>query len=173
MSQPLRGTLPTDAKLEAERIAVGGFRDATESLRRLPSVAAFGEKLGAQMSNLLDTNPAWTSATVACIGKDDVKPPPAAILAVRNLIATACQATDLEPVSNATCSTDIRAGLLEAWRVAAGDPASAVVQWLTNGSPAGIRRSAESCGIFPDAATDIELNAESLFTDYEDFRNDP
>ena len=42
MTQSLRGDVPIDPRTEAERIAIGGLRDTTESLKPLPSVTAFG-----------------------------------------------------------------------------------------------------------------------------------
>ena len=171
MTQSLRGDVPTEPKMEAERMAIGGFRDTTESLKRLPSVTAFGQQLGCSIANLLNGNPHWITSTCACIGVEDQSPPAEAIEAVRAIIAEACGTTETGPVSNANCTTDIRCQLLEAWRLKSGDPDSAVAKWLNDGSPAGIREHAEPCGIFPVADDDAELDAECLATSYGEFEN--
>ena len=171
MSQPLRGDIAPNLKREEDRIAVGGLRDATSSVTRLPSVAAFGADLGKQIAGLLESNPDWVPSTCSCIGHEDRTPPAEAIAAVRGAIATACNPTDVEPIFNASCSTDIRGGLLEAWRAAANDPDDQVGPWLHTGAPAGIREHAPHCGIFPAAATDVELDPEGLETDFNSFEN--
>ena len=122
MTQSLRRGVPIDPKTEAERIAIGGLRDTTESLKRLPSVIAFGQQLGSSIANLLNGNPQWITSTCACIGVEDQSPPAEAIEAVRAIVANACGTTETGPVSNASCTTDIRCQLLEAWRVKSGDP---------------------------------------------------
>ena len=169
MTQPLRGNPATNDRVEEDRLAIGGLRDATASLKRLPSVVAFGAKLGDSLMQLLEDNASWVSQTCSCIGSESAKPPPEAVVAVREIIAAACGSQINKPVFNSTCTTNIRASLLESWRKAAGDPDTEVYTWLTEGSPAGIRNSARPCGIFPVASCDVELDAESLTTAYDEF----
>ena len=93
------------------------------------------------------------------------------IEAVRKVLATACGTTDTGPVFNATCTANICGGLLEACRVAAGDPDAEIAKWLADGAPAGIRVHAKPCGIFPKAASDVEIDAESRTTAFDEFEN--
>ena len=79
MSQHPRGTPAPNANLEEDRLAVGGLRDATAAVTRLPLLATFGEQLGKDIAQLLDEHPDWVKAACSCIGKEGRAPPPEAL----------------------------------------------------------------------------------------------
>ena len=59
------------------------------------------------------------------------------------------------------------ASLLDQWRQTTLDPDWAVIEWLYEGAPAGLRKQVEVCAIFPpyDPEVDVaELNVEDLST---------
>ena len=54
--------------------------------------------------------------------------------------------------SDVTTLTQLNHPLLSAWVHAAGDLDRHVVEWVKGGTPAGIEKHAEQCGIFPPAS---------------------
>ena len=78
-TQPLRGTIPLTDKEIADRMAIGGLRNAPDSVSRLHTVAAFGLQLGQGIRQLLrndsdmhtaaGTSPkSWVNQTYDAIG---------------------------------------------------------------------------------------------------------
>ena len=65
-------------------------------------------------------------------------------------------ATDIDPVDGGGYKTCVRAGLLGAWRKAAGDPDDQPEIWLREGAPAGIREAAKHRGVFPTVSDDMD-----------------
>ncbi len=54
-------------------------------------------------------------------------------------------------MSNGDCTSPIRAGLLSAWAVKAGDPGAAAASWVSEGAHAGILPDPLLAGVFPYA----------------------
>ena len=79
----------------------------------------------------------------------------------------------IDPVDSNSCTTVIRAYLLEAWAQVVEDPAAATVSCLYAGAPAGLHMQSESLdGVFPRVDDDIELlDVQSLATDFDSFSN--
>ena len=103
-------------------------------------------------------------AAVSALGKDDPRdwPPTDMVAEARCRLAHVVGAVDTEPVADGLLATDVRPGLLSAWRAAAGDPDDQPEIWFRHGAPAGIRHFPEPRGIFPvvdDDAEDPELIA--------------
>ena len=69
--------------------------------------------------------------------------------------------------------TKTDAQLLEAWRVAVGDPDHWVYKWLRDGAPAGIAEHIRDPGIFPQCPRPAELQPEDIHCDEQNFRNYP
>ena len=112
--QLLRGETEDDEKQAAELMAIGGLRNAHLSIRKLPLVVEFGRKLGDKLCALIDSNRHWVKPTMDLIGQDERKSAPdEAIEAVRKLIASECGCADMDPIRNESCSTSIKAHLLE------------------------------------------------------------
>ena len=97
---PLRGILTPTDKEAADALAIGGLRDAADSVGRLHMVAAFGRKLSSRLRQLVQFNEdthtvantldqSWIAATIDAIGSDklDAGPPADAIKSVKDLIA--------------------------------------------------------------------------------------
>ena len=119
--EPLRGSVQPTDKEAADAHAIGGLRNAAESVSRLHLVSEFGRSLGAKLKALLAGNPEWITATCKAIGStDELRPPPDAVAAVRNLLVEATHMTEADP--NVPRLTDVDAHLVDAWRLAAGDP---------------------------------------------------
>ena len=109
---------------------------------------------------------------LVAIGSSDGKLPPAdAIQAVRTLIAEYIKAAPAYP--RFTHPTLIDAHLLEAWRIAAGDPDDQVFLRLTQWAPAGILRPLEDPGIFPVCASASDMLPGDLHCDAKTFANYP
>ena len=67
------------------------------------------------------------------------------------------------PVANATCSTNLRAGIYQAWCDLVGDPGRKIIPWLVHGAPAGIARPVPDTGIFPNKHDEATLTVEQLY----------
>ncbi len=130
--QRLRGTVDNVDKSLADALAIGGLRNAVESVGRLHTVQAFGSKLGLELRALLMHNPAWIHTTCDLVGTTvlDARPPPAAILAVKSLLMThlGCDGLDSSTL------TRINSKLLGSWRKCSGDPDDQVELWLKDGA---------------------------------------
>ncbi len=93
--QRLRGVVDIDDKTKADNLAIGGLRNAAESLSRLHTVQAFGIALGNEIRTLLrdnfsksPTDGSWIDLTCKLIGSTDkdVRPPADAIAAVKAIM---------------------------------------------------------------------------------------
>jgi hypothetical protein len=84
-----------------------------------------------------------------------------------------CPAISTAPVNSSSCTTSIRADLLDAWLCAAGDPAHVFTEWLRSGAPAGISKDLGLCkGLLPESKMEGPATSyENLATDFESFRN--
>ena len=158
--EPMRGTIPLTDKEIADQQAIGGLRNAADSVGRLHLVAAFGINPGKQLRELMTANtklnddkgtPAasWVNVTCESVGTSDssCKPPPDAVEAVRRLLIEATGMTGAD--ANTPRLTNVDAYLLDAWRIAARDPEVYVGAWLKDGAPAGITMPIHDPGIFP------------------------
>ena len=172
-SQLLRGENDVDIKEQEDRLAIGGLRNPHVSIRKLPLVASFGISLGEKLSSLIEANPEWMSSTLKLIGQDTSTAPRDASEAVRHTISEACGKPNLVPVNHPTCSTPIRAHLLEAWRKASQDPDEEVYKWFVQGAPVGIYMPVEACGIFPTISDEDKEDHDELRCDIDDFVNYP
>jgi len=161
-----------DVRANQERIAIGGMRRAASAVAKVPSLVPVGRKMRSLLEGILDQYEGLEDSCLRAIGsaEDDPGPSEDVLEHIRSNVAGMLGCTDWQPVENGSISTEIRAGLLEAWRKAAGDPDWAVTQWLTTtGVPAGLRRQPEDCGIFPRNEPDEECDPEEMFTNYDDF----
>lgn len=170
--EPLRGAIQPTDKETADAHAIGGLRNAADSVGRLHRVAEFGRALGTKLKALLTGHPSWITDTCDAIGSTtDLRPPPDAVAAVRNLL---CEATHMTAAdSSLPRLTDVDAHLLEAWRLAAGDPDDQVGPWLKHGSPAGIEAILQDPGIFPPCSKPAEMEPLDLHCDMQTFQNYP
>ena len=147
-SQRVRGAVAMTEKEEADRRAIGGLRDAADSVNRMHMVAAFGRKLSSRLRELIQFNEdshtvansldqSWISTTMNAIGSEDAEagPPAEAIKAVKELISETCNCI---PSDNRAKLTKVDADLLEAWRAAASHPANHIAKWMGIGASAGI-----------------------------------
>jgi hypothetical protein len=179
--QRLRGIVEPDAKEMADMLAIGGLRNAADSVGRLHTVQAFGITLGDELRKLLMANftecsaaghieDAWVNQTCSLIGtkRDDARPPLEAVEAVKAVIM---RHTGSDGIVAPGAKTRINSTLLGGWQASAGDPDNQVDKWLVHGAPAGILSQPKDVGIFPDCAADAEQAIESLSTDWEGFTN--
>ena len=137
-TEPLRGTIPLTDKEIADNFAIGGLRNTADSVNRLHIVRNFGSKLGAALMQMIRKNYAehrrngtikesWVTITCDAVGSsiEACGPPQSAIKAVKALIAEYAKLSghDIQVHSRMyPARTKIDAQLLEAWRLAAGDP---------------------------------------------------
>jgi hypothetical protein len=175
--QRLRGTVEIDDKSKADLLAIGGLRNAAESVSRLFTVQEFGSSMGNDLRALLLANYAsstpagsWIDLTCDLIGTTDkdVRPPLDAIEAVKAVIM---QCSGADTSCGPGTLTRINSSLLGAWRKASGDPETQVEIWLNQGAPAGILNQPLDVGIFPDCSADAELSLDSLSLDWRSFVN--
>ena len=119
--------------------SIGGLRDAHASVSGFASVTAFGKQLGvklwtrfqAQHSDAVSKqkpSESWVNQTCSLLVPENAEPPSTAVDAIRHIIAIETKCTNVVPVHTDTCSTPIRAKLLQAWQESAGDPDTEVPQ---------------------------------------------
>ena len=166
-------------------MAIGGLRSAPAAVARLHTVSTFGRRLGAKLMELICNNEqqhiasgtigkSWISQTCDAIGStdSDAGPPPDAVAAVKSMLI---EMTGMVPEDFKTPRrTRVDAHLLEAWRVAAGDPDDQVGKWMLVGAPTGIEAPVLDPGIFPPCNKPAEMQPQDIFTkEHRDFRNYP
>lgn len=171
--QRLRGVVQPDPKVIADRLAVGGLRNTSASIKKLHCVTNFGQSMGRDIRRCLGARSDWVSSLCTIVGcqDDTVKAPQDAITAVRDIIVRHTAHQNDQRVRPPFCDTIIDAELLESWRRAANDPETQVGEWLITGSPAGVVNIPASCGIFPPADDVPEIDAEDLDCDAGTFVN--
>lgn len=133
-------------------------------MRKLQIVIQCCAKLESSVNAALEAHPERISQSITALESEELVLPGAAVQAVRDILASATKAVDVGSVSNATCSTPIRPGLLKAWQLAAHDPDSHVPGWLTEGALAGIVRDIPPAGISPPLDGTVDLEHDSLAT---------
>ena len=128
-----------------------------------------GKKVRRLLEKAFELSPELEQTCLSSIGTGP-GPSEAELDITRRGLAALWGVEDIGEVKCGDFSTEIRAGLLEGWRAAAGDPDWAVTTWLrSTGVPAGLRRHPEDCGIFP--RTDVPAGApEMLHTDMDEFK---
>ena len=78
----------------------------------------------------------------------------------------------IDEVSTDTCTTTIRAHLLQAWAHAASDPGERICEWLTKGAPAGLTQNFSALDtIFPRVNPQDKEDFDDLTTDHDGFIN--
>ena len=86
---------------------------------------------------------------------------------LRERVAILLKADSIEAVNNGDVTTPLRAGLMAAWARATGDPASAIMHWLTQGAPAGIERQIPDLGVFPTKEGDPTCTLQEAMGEQE------
>ena len=99
--EKLRGLAADEAlaaRQQAEDLAVGGLRDALQSIDKLSYTKDFGRIMGLEMEAALElqhleaehgtpTSTSWVDTMYESLGKDNANPaPPAAVQAIRNIL---------------------------------------------------------------------------------------
>ena len=64
--------------------------------------------------------------------------------------------------------TELKADVFKAWTTKARDPDPPVVEWLTEGAPAGIDYHPTNVGVFPEAFEDPQRMLHQLIIDMEE-----
>ena len=182
-SQRVRGAVAMTEKEEADRRAIGGLRDASDSVSRLHMVASFGRRLSTKLRELIMFNEdshnvadtldqSWISTTMAAIGSEGAEagPPADAISAVKELLSEMCS---LSRSDNFDRLTNVDAPLLEAWRKAASHPDTYIAKWMVTGAPAGILNPIPDPGIFPTCSKPATSEPLDLHCDFGTFQNYP
>jgi hypothetical protein len=93
------------------------------------------------------------------------------VAVVRLIIAKHTKATNIGPVSNDTCTTPIRADLLESWQNEAHDPDTEIGPWLREGAPGGILNYPKPCGFFPEVVDESAIDLDELEAGTDMFEN--
>ena len=116
------------------------------------------------VSNTLEQS--WITAAIKAIGSEEPEAGPQmeAIQAVKDLITEACNFTP--PTGHIKC-TNVDAGLLEAWRIAASHPDCYIAKWMGSGAPAGILSPIPDPGIFPSCTKPATSEPLELHSDAE------
>ena len=110
------------------------------SIAQLPMIRITRDNIRDAVYEFFDCNPQAITAVHDAIGKSDEKDVPEQyVTEIREVLAKVVHATDIGEVDTGDYRTCVRAGLLSAWRQAAGDPDDQLERWLTQGAPAGIR----------------------------------
>ena len=128
----LRGSVPnpkTD-KQRQDASALGGLRSTVKSIRRLHSHQILGPGIAGLANKFLDAYPLIERQIEDAISGSLLKkvdPRSSEVGTEGNRPGgRALGTTDLTATRSATCSTDIRGGLLRVWAIRANDPSAAV-----------------------------------------------
>ena len=131
-------------RAQEDAAALGGLRNPSMSIKRLPGAAATGEKL----RNWIDTaiNPRYDELKEAMntLGKESMPSVFAdTAVAARRRMASEC-GVELKPPE------ELQGELLHRISQELGDPDTEVVRWVREGStPLGIEKPIVPCGVFP------------------------
>ncbi len=157
---------PPDAKAEAERVALGGMRTPASAVARLRSVAHMGSKIREAFFEMFVENPDMVSRALEAVGSsaEDASPPASYVALARQRLARAVGCREDDAATLGLAGTQVRAGLLGAWRMAAGDPDDQPERWLREGGPAGVRLVPEHRGVYPPVDDEAPDDPEELAT---------
>jgi len=158
----LRQDNDVDVKKLEEAKAIGGMKRPCAAIEKIPLISSVGSSIYEACTSYLAAHPDAVEAVHSAVGENGSggSLPENHVSHIRGLLADIVGATDTEPVHNGVYDTCVRAGLLGAWRKAAGDPDDQPEEWLRTGAPAGIRCVPADRGIFPrvdDVMDDPEL----------------
>ncbi len=161
---------PPDAKAEAERLALGGMRTPAAAVSRLRSVAHMGAKIRDAFFSMFDENPDMIRRALEAVGSSeaDAAPPATYVEMARRRLARAVGCSDADAAALGFVGTQVRAGLLGAWRLAAGDPDDQPELWLREGGPAGVRAFPEHRGVYPPVDDETPADPEELVTLFDE-----
>jgi len=138
---PLRGN-PRRYQ-EAPDATVGGLRNTNRSMRRVPGHMVLGPTIAKCLQEGIDSMPDLSTELLKALKQDkfDEELVNERVETLRGLLAVVLGIKNPHqhtgPAHSTHCSSAIRADLLEAWALRAGDPAAPIVQWLRQGTPSG------------------------------------
>ena len=154
---------------------VGGMARTSRCVAALPGNLVAGGRVREVLTTFIRDHPDVVRQCGAAIGSEAPGEVPAESLLdeLRRRLASHFGVTDIGPASNYDCTSSIRAELLSAWALRAGDPGAAAASWVVNGAPAGILSEPLLAGVFPlaDPAQGELLDPSALDQDVEWFTN--
>lgn len=158
---------------------LGGMRDPSRAMRRIPGYREAGVKTFQAIMKYLDNNPEVQARCIEAIGSEDPEAGPTTedLAPLRQELNLLHEGGNVEV--NMALDTQLQAGLL--WRIgrAFHDPdADEIYEWLTAGAPAGIEvKVKDPGGIFPvnedeDLEAVLQESDSSTHTNYSSVDSD-
>ena len=129
---------------------IGGLRSTACAMRKIAGHAKVGRQLAPLIRAMVNDVPHLKETALKSLARQpyDEAELESLIHDCRTVVAKALGLTDIPtavgPIANKECSTCLRAHLLKAWAMKAGDPAAPAADWLISGAPAGIE-TADPC----------------------------
>jgi len=136
-----------EAREAANKERIGGLRDPSKSLRKLPQWYDIGTKVATALDDVLMSRATEVTNMLSLIGRPDAVDPPASLVqAARSAVA---KVLSIEVYTGDGVWSEALSSLVRE----AADPEVAVPRWLSEATPLGITEEIDSCGIFPTLST--------------------
>ena len=157
-------------KDQEDRCSMGGLRNPMKDLGKLHVMKERGQYLRSILRDMWEAFPHLKTDLIAAVEANSV--PDLNLDEVCKWWATRLGIVDCGPVCNSSCKTDLRNGVIKAIAQHCLDPDRAIVEWLVEGTPAGIEVPLQETPLLPlSKADDEDETAVELAMDYDGFKN--
>ena len=157
-------------KDQEDRCSVGGLRNPMKDLGKLHVMKERGQYLRSILRDMWEAFPHLKTDLIAAVEANSV--PDLNLDEVCKWWATRLGIVDCGPVCNSSCKTDLRYGIIKAIAQHCLDPDRSIVEWLVEGTPAGIEVPLQETPLLPLSKVDDEdETAVELAMDYDGFKN--
>ena len=135
----------SEAKVAEDSAAIGGMRHPLLAVDKVPGLRPAGVVVRAALESYLDSRPDVSDLIEASIAEGTCRVPESAL---EDLAIRLGKVLNTDKIGKGPKSL-WRAGLVQAFVRTAGDPDTALGQWLEHGAPTGVAKDIECLGIFP------------------------
>ena len=182
---------PKDIRRAQDAECDGGLRGAAAVVRRHPDMQRTGRLVASLLEDFLDHQGGLEASIIGAISRPahagdpaEMGPSEEELTPARLALADLVGAEDIQSVSTASCSTQLRGNLFKALAESMNDPGARVLSWLWRGAPAGFDEDPDVGGVFPVSDNPFKFPSDNLvaeaseqptgerFAGYPDMDND-
>lgn len=150
--QHLKGRPAAAPSVQEEKLAIGGLKETSHAVAKLPSSVAFGKQLRELFVKVLGKDKDLMQRCLAAVGSEEEHAGPSAKqlekfrVELAQVLGTDCAS----PLDKNKYHCSICGQMLISWAKKAGDPDVEAATWTIKGAPAGITEHPGQPGVFPD-----------------------
>ena len=134
-----------EARAAEDSTAIGGMRHPRLAVDKIPGLRPAGAVVREALESYLDSRPDVSDSIEASIAEGTCRVPESALKELANRLGKVLHTGKIGKGPKSLW----RAGFVQAFVSTAGDPDTALGQWLEHGAPTGVAKDVECLGIFP------------------------